>query len=391
MLSRIKFDIDSLVNEILDQLPEQTWKSRTTTFLDPAIGGGQFIRAIEQRLRAAGHSDKNISGRVYGCESSKLSVQYARNKYKLVATLGVGDFLEKDFGDMRFDNVIGNPPFKNGNETGGASSLWRKFVSKSWELVSEKGIHAMIAPQFPNSSKDLGRIFSEHQTNVVWTKISNHFPGVGSSFYAWTVTKDTKLSKTNFINENVFVEVTDKPFPKNFFSISIIEKLSSFDKFECLSSPEYLHTSVADGKDDDYLHSQPNPNLPYIIRRTSGDNYQMYGSVLPTDYEASKVVLTFSGNPHYKFHDKRNPIGTIKYQSGYILVKNKAEGENLIHLYNSKLYKFVQNQQATGGFRGKKIYELPRVSLNKKWSDHDLYSHFKLTPEEIDYIEAMIK
>lgn len=387
MLSRLKFEISPLVNEILDQLPAEVWTSETTTFLDPAIGGGQFIHAIEQRLRSAGHSDDNINGRVYGCENSKLSVQYAKNKYKLVATLGVGDFLTKDFTTMKFDVVVGNPPFKNGNEPGGKSSLWRKFVTKSWSLVSENGHHLMIAPQFPNSAKDLGKIFYENQTHAVWTKISQYFPGVGSSFYAWNVQNTPKVTKTNFLNEGLLLDVTAKEFPNNLSSISILDKVLSGPVFECKSSPEYLHTSVADGKDDAHLSSKPSKKLPYIIRRTSGDNYHMYGAVQPTDYFLPKVVMTFSGNPHFKFHSKDDPIGTIKFQSGHILVNNKSEGENLIHLFNTKLYKFVQDQQASGGFRGKKIYELPVMPLTKKWSDVELYTHFGLTQDEIDLIE----
>ena len=57
MLSRMKFEIEALVEEMLDQLPETVWTSNSTTFFDPAIGGGQFVRAIEQRLRERGHSD----------------------------------------------------------------------------------------------------------------------------------------------------------------------------------------------------------------------------------------------------------------------------------------------------------------------------------------------
>jgi hypothetical protein len=48
----MKFEIDELVAEILDQLPSSVWTSNSTTFLDPAIGGGQFVRAVEQRLRS---------------------------------------------------------------------------------------------------------------------------------------------------------------------------------------------------------------------------------------------------------------------------------------------------------------------------------------------------
>ena len=46
MLSRMKFEIEPLVAEMLDHLPHSVWISDSTTFFDPAIGGGQFVRAI---------------------------------------------------------------------------------------------------------------------------------------------------------------------------------------------------------------------------------------------------------------------------------------------------------------------------------------------------------
>jgi hypothetical protein len=387
MLERIK-DIKELVNEILDSLPKTVWTSDSTTFFDPAIGGGQFVAEIERRLRDHGHTDKNIRSRVYGFEYNTALVDLAVNMNKLVgqyAKKPYDKFLELD-DTMKFDVIVGNPPFKNGNETGGKSSLWRKIVNKSWTLVKPNGIMTMVAPQFPNSAADLGDIFTKNQTTTVWTNISKYFPGIGSSFFAWSVTKTPNTAKTFFIDEGLHIDVTSKQLPVNLHCIGLVDKLMQHPTFSCLSSPEYLHTSVADGKDDKHLYSQPGPTHPYTIRRTSGDTYAMWGAVKPTDYDTPKVTMTFSGHPHYKYHSKSDPIGTIKFQSGYIIVKNKTQGENLIKLYESKLYVFLQKQLGTGGMRGKNYYELPAVDLDQTWSDQDLYTHFCLTSDEIKLI-----
>jgi hypothetical protein len=385
MLGRLKFEIDTLVDEILDQVPSEVWSSSSTTFLDPAMGGGQFVRAIENRLRNAGHSLANIASRVNGYESNRMRINFAVNKYKLVGTYTNKEFME-DKSNMKFDVIVGNPPFKNGNETGGKSSLWRKIVNKSWNQLNDGGIITMITPQFPNSAADLGNIFTKHQTTTVWTDIAHHFPGVGSSFFAWSVSKTPKTALTNFINDGISIDITNKSLPKDLRSMSIISKVMNNTLFECKSSPEYLHTSVADGKDDDRLYSKKTNQHTFAIRRTSGDNYTMWGSVLPTDYTEPKVVMTFSGNPHYKFHDSLDPIGTIKFQSGHIIVKSKLEGENLINLYKSKLYKFIQDQMVSGGMRGKSFYQMPVMDLNKLWSDEDLFKYFNLNEEEVSLI-----
>lgn len=84
------FTPPQLVNEMLDQLPPEVWSSSTTTFFDPAIGGGQLVKEIERRLKEAGHSLENIASRVFGMESDLLSVNYAVNTHKLVGNYQVG-------------------------------------------------------------------------------------------------------------------------------------------------------------------------------------------------------------------------------------------------------------------------------------------------------------
>lgn len=386
MLSRLKFETQDLVTDMLDSIDESAWTSDTTTFLDPTIGGGQFVTQIEQRLRDQGHSDDNIKGRVFGFEINKMRVNFAVNKNKLVGTYTDANFLDLNL-DQKFDYIIGGPPFKNGNETGGKSSMWRKVAIHSWKHLAEQGTIIMLAPQLPNVSKDLGHMFTENQCNVVWTDVKKYFPGIGSSFFAWSVSKTPKTTKTFFKDENVHIDLTKSAIPKNIHSIPIIEKFfNKGELFECKSSPEYMHTSVADGKNEDHLSKDSKPSLPYSVRRTSGANYKMYGAVEPTDYLLPKVVMTFSGNPHYRFHDSNDPIGTIKYQSGHILVADQTEGENLIALYQTRLYKFIQDQMALGGMRGSNYYELPKMPLDKKWTDEELYEHFDLTQDEIEII-----
>ena len=155
MLSRMKFEIEPLVAEILDQLPTDIWTSKTTTFLDPAIGGGQFVRAIEQRLRSYGHSDNNIRSRVYGFENSNLHIKFAINKYKLVGQYNkkfYEDFLEMN-NDMKFDVIVGNPPYVDSSV--GKIPLYDKFVEKSTKL-SKNTIAYIIPSGFATSDERNG-------------------------------------------------------------------------------------------------------------------------------------------------------------------------------------------------------------------------------------------
>ena len=145
MLARLKFEISGLVKEMLDQVDQSVFQSSDSTFLDPAMGGGQFIFETIKRLKEQGHSYDSIKTRVFGFESNIVYVNYVKERYlrefgeEIPATLRVGGLEELESLKMRFDLVMGNPPYKNGNETGGASSLWRKFVKRGWILVKDCG------------------------------------------------------------------------------------------------------------------------------------------------------------------------------------------------------------------------------------------------------------
>jgi hypothetical protein len=393
MLSRLKFPITPLVNEMLDQLPAEIWTSSTTTFLDPAMAGGQFLVEIQRRLREAGHTDENIASRMYGCEKNKMRVNYAKNSKKLVTSnLCISDFLSYDWGTMKFDVIVGNPPYQNGNEKGGKSSLWRKFVSTAWSIVRKDGYLAMIVPHLSNNADDIGHIFVENQTTHVWKNVAHYFPGVGSSFTAWIVCKQPTSGPTLFVQENLRMTLDTNKLPKKIEAISIIDKFNSWpSKIQVRSSSQYFHTSVADGKDDQHLCSRPSPALPYKMRRTNGDTTFMWGAVEPDDYHKPKITFTYSGNPGFLYHTAQEPVGTIGFMSGHVLVKNQNEALSLISLYNTKAYRFVRDQITSGGMKGRGMYEQPALPLDRIWTDQEVYQALKLSKIEIDLIESLVK
>jgi hypothetical protein len=382
-------DSEELWSAIINQIPNSVLKKPNVRILCVAAGHATEAVILARRMLALGVNKKSVNESIWLIDKYQVFAHEAKivRGFKNVVT---DDFLIWN-PNMEFDVIVGNPPFKNGNEVGGKSSLWRKIVAKSWSILKDDGYIAMISPQLPNTANDLGDIFTKHQTLTVWTKIEHHFPNIGSSFRAWIVNKSLKKYKTKFINEGIDLDLTNKQLPDDLKSISIIDKFLANDTFKCVSSAEYYHTSVADGKNDDHMFSKPSKKHPYKLRRTSGDNYYIFGAVEPSDYYTPKVTMTFSGNPHYQYHDKNNPIGTIKYQSGHIVVKNKKEGENLIALYQTKLYRFVQGQISKGGMKGSVYYSLPKLDLSRKWTDTEIYKQFKLTKAEIECVESLTK
>jgi len=279
MLSRMKFETEGLVTEMLDQLPQSVWTSATTTFLDPAIGGGQFVREIESRLREAGHSDANIASRVFGFEESMLHIRFAVNKYKLL-----GFYTKKLYEDffsmgtaMKFDVIVGNPPYNDNNQ-----GFWKEFAIKSMQLVKSDGYVGLVTPNSWANGSHLNKpknifnsIFQKYQTLVISTDVNSHFPKIGKNISYWIVqnTKPTTVTRVISPVETTDVELKNYPFFINEFSATglsifkkVLAKKSLWKEFKERPSkntrefgfPKAKHTSYRYGyKYDAILHNFP--------------------------------------------------------------------------------------------------------------------------------------
>jgi SAM-dependent methyltransferase len=198
---RLKLPIQGLVTEMLNQLPDHIWTDANTTFLDPAFGGGQFILAIERRLKEAGHSAENISARVWGCESLPTRVKYVQNWHKSCCTnLYVRDPLTHDWGDMKFDVIVGNPPYQDPTKPN-SHTLWTQFVSQAFDLIAPNGHVAFVTPNVGRRQQVLEKFQNHH---VVWyngADVKDHFQGVGSTFCAWVIQNSVKSDATTQIKQ----------------------------------------------------------------------------------------------------------------------------------------------------------------------------------------------
>jgi|APGre2960657373_1045057.scaffolds.fasta_scaffold04694_3 site-specific DNA-methyltransferase (adenine-specific) len=396
MLSRMKFEIEPLVAEILNQLPESVWVSDSTTFFDPAIGGGQFVRAIEQRLRDNGHNDANIRSRVFGFEESELHIRFAVNKYNLVGQYvckPYEKFFELD-DTMKFDVVIGNPPYqdKKGNENStNSADLYAKFVIKNIEL--SKNFIALVIPSAwtgPKNSNLKKVVFEDNQPIILNTHKDKWFDVFMNTCY-FVTTKGRKgqtLLTDNYDNKVSVVLDSDFAVPTDLSVLAIQNKINSFAKKGNLSKNwlrGHLHLnqikSVSKGVEFIEAVGSKNAGLTISV---------INPAVETTGAGLHKVVIPNMGST--------DTIGNIKIADSsqvgghsvvFLTTRNTKESTNLKAYLESKLMRWVIKAVKISTPNSKKVFSfVPSIDLSKLWSDEDLYQHFGLTQEEIDYVEA---
>jgi hypothetical protein len=369
MLARLKFDISKVVSKIVDQIPEELIINGT--ILDPCIGGGQFVKEIEQRKRAAGKSEKEIKESVFGIEENILRRDYAVNKNKLAGTYTTEDFLVKDFKNMKFDVIVGNPPYN------GKAALHQQFFNKGYSLLKDDGLLAFIQPAttyFNKKDKQKGPVVEMIdiiKNNICEVHIEN--PEVFDNAGIQNDLSITVLKKTPSLNQTI-----DSITFKNGVTYTNVP----LDDISMTQIDPVLYASIRT-KYENYVSI--NGNLEDKISKTVGTLKASLGKIRgtrPTDADFYTFIplrgnrVGYGASSESDFGVKIAVASEVEYVYDYL--------ESYVARFGLALLKFSQNTA------NKEFALVPLVSFNQLHTDADLYAMLGLTANEIDAIKKVI-
>jgi hypothetical protein len=394
MLSRLKFPIEPLVEQMLDQLPAKIWTSKTSTFLDPAMGGGQFLVAIQRRLLAAGHSPENIAARIYGCEKNILRVNYAKNNKKLFTdNLFVSDGIDYDWGSMKFDVIVGNPPYQDAE----GNPLYYKIHNLSVRnLLKPNGYVGFVTPDSMAVALETGNIKGRHDLAQIKLTVLNisseikqkYFPSIGISNFCWYIGQknDNVLNDYKIIsNDGVFVGRLNplKPLQVNQTVNNILEKCF-------LHNCNYYNGSWATAG------NTATPNAKGRKQVVTGIDEDGKLITYKVNYKTNhkidgipKVFITGFGNRAAVAYD-HSLVAAVEKTVYTVPTASDRESENLVQLLDCKLKKWFTNIIGARGPYIDFLRHFRGVDLDKSWTDAELFAHFGLDQAEIDLIEKSI-
>jgi len=318
------------------------------------------------------------------------------------------DFLNTDI-NMKFDIVIGNPPYNWSSDTGedqrrnNRENLWSRFVIYSWKnLIKDGGFIMMVTPNTwlsPSTDYSKFRIydlmFSNDDANPIHVNIDEcgkHFK-VGSTFSYYLVQNSKNQNNCHTITTNGQVNIDYSKYdfiPNNFDSIldSIIKK--TFD----LKYDKFIFNQVGvptRGETFEQSPTKTHPNLTYHTNSKKG--LKVYSRHISNEANTKKILVNLSGmyNPVFDY------TGTIS-QSVMNMVMDCSSSslidlENYKVILNSKLFYLLMNDsfRYNGWVNAKILLKLPNIKFNKKITELEFYKQgLSLTQEEINYIENAV-
>lgn len=472
------FTPPDLSNAILNLLPKDIWKNKNITFLDPVCKSGVFLREIAKRLdtglekiitdrqarinhiftkqifgiaiteltallsRRSVYCSKTASGKYSVCEEFSEPAGNIRfepllhtwdkgrclfcgaNKEKYDR----GDDLEthayefihtdkpKEIFNMKFDVIIGNPPYQlsDGGYGRSASPIYHKFVQQAKKL-NPRYLSMIIPARWFGGGKGLNDFRSEMldddriRTIIEFEDASECFPGVdiagGICYFLWERDSHGQCKVVNVHNGEEVDSVrslNEYPvFIRHSQAVPIIRKVSKLKEKAMSdqvspSKPFGLRTFVRPQKKGDIILRWQKGEGPYNRDEITAGKEMIDKWKVITSY----VGYDHAGNPgkdgKRKVFSKIDilPPQTICTET-YLVIgayEKKKHAENLVVYMKTRFFRFLVSQFMYSHHITKDAYSfVPVLDMRETWTDDKLNKRYQLSAKEIAFIESKIR
>lgn len=343
---------------------------------------------------------------------------------------------------MKFDVIVGNPPYQlggaienqNNRNAAFASAIYPKFVEQAARLHPRHLV--MIVPSRWMTKTGQGvpvkwcdeMIQSNHFLTIDdFQDASDCFPGVeikggvcyfhysedykGKCRYTIHQGNETR-TVTDFLDSLGAGVVIRDPIARDVIDkiVAVEGEYYNGSSFSRLVGP--VHLFDKDGKlgtrwDDFVVKKDASHPIKYYLNKRVVDSGYAWIRLndIPKGRESvplHKVYISEAygageGFPHQilgvPFYGEPNSVCSETYLAiGYDQCLDKASCENIVQYIKTKFFRFMVYVKKRTQHAVSAVYQfVPMQDFSKPWTDAELYAKYKLTKDEIAFIESMIK
>lgn len=485
------FTPPELVNQMLDFLPQELFRDKSTTFLDPACKSGVFLREIAKRLdigleaqipdrqkridhiftkqlyglaiteltsllsRRSLYCSKHANGKYSVCtkfKNEKGNIHYSRIehtwetgrcKYCGANEQGYdrGEELEshaysfihtenpEELFKMKFDVIIGNPPYQMSDGGGMGSSalpIYDKFVQQAKKL-SPSFLCMIVPSRWFTGGRGLDNFRDEmlrdDRIRVIhdYLNANDCFPGVeikgGVCYFLWqSISSGPCKIVTHYGNDIVSIalrpllEDGSDTFIRYNEAIPILHKVKTLREglfSDIVSANDPFGFDVRE--ENSYRRVKPvmsttpfedSVKLYYNGWKKEGERYVAISNVRRNQawLNKYKVLIPKAWGIGNMSNDWIRPLivepGSCCTET-YLVIgpfDNSSIANNVVSYTQTKFFHFMLGLVKITQNTMQKAYSfVPIQDFSQPWTDEKLYKKYNLSQEEIDFIESMIR
>lgn len=321
--------------------------------------------------------------------------------------------------DMKFDVIIGNPPYQmsDGGNQASAKPIYQLFVQQAMKL-NPRYLTMIIPARWFAGGKGLDEFRSEMLADKrirILHDFLNSQDCFGTSveiksgvcYFLWERDCEglchiiTHGSNGNVSESNRYLQIGDSDvYIRQPESISILEKVLAHDEegFDSLVSsrkPFGLPTSYA-GHD-----KKQNESDIQLIRRGGSSWVSKKEVSKNVDWiDKSKIYITKAYNagdiyPHQIINKPIIGMPNTCCTETYIVVApgyDAIQLANIMNYMSTKFFRFLVSLRKISQDATSKVYKFaPVQDFSKSWTDEELYEKYGITDEEQAFIDSLIR
>lgn len=468
-----------LVNEILDLLPAGLWSDKETRFLDPACKSGVFLREIAKRLdsgleqafpdrqermnhifknqvfgmaiteltsllcRRSVYCSKTANGKYSVCEvfdepegnirftrvrhtwnegrcsyCGASEVNYEREEglethaYEFIHEVTASEVLK-----MKFDVIIGNPPYQLSDAGYGTSAapIYQLFVQQAKKL-NPRYLSMIVPARWYSGGKGLDDFRNEMLHDDRLREIHDFpdatevFPGVqikgGVCYFLWK--RDERglcrvtsygRDKTTSVAERPLLEEGCETFIRYNEGISILKKVQAKGE---PSLAEQISARKPFGLPTTFKGKKKSSLGSIEVYQNGGVGYIGYSDVTSNPHLIGKWKVLIpplgSGSDSFPHPILGQPFVVPPHSActeTYLVAgayDNEQSAQNLAGYLQTRFLRFLVLLKKPTQHATSKVYGfVPKQDFSEAWDDARLYKKYGITQEEVAFIESMVR
>ncbi len=443
---------ENVTDMIVNALPASTFESSKRS-IDIAAKQGEFVYAVYKKY------GKDIANNFYSIPTSKIAYEFTRKVYKLLELninnieqnytsyelIGENELImeeELNINDtnMKFDAIIGNPPYQQSDGGAGASAkpIYNEFVNIAKKLNPEY-ISMIMPTRWYAGGKGLDEFRDQMLDDIHISQLHDFlkpdliFPNInlrgGICYFQWDKDHDINIKPTDIYtyNDSLIPKINSRNLRtdgsdiliRHSVAVDIINKVKtppefvSFDKYISVRKPFGIEANIIKntslfkvskrGMTNPILCYGKGKQIGYLKKDEVTKNTEWIDKYKVFTPRANNIGTELNDDNLNTFIGEPNTICTESYiVVGVDLNLDNISASNLCNYFKTKFARFQHSVGKASQDATSKTYKFiplqdftPNSDIDWTKSiseiDQQLYKKYDLSIEEIAFIEEMIK